>query len=276
MKSLYCLAFCFMFLFISCQEKQTKTEVIVARVFNAELTETELATYFNGMLNKEDSTAMADVFIDKWVRKQLMLHIAEKRISSDLNIEKLVNDYRSSLILENFERLLLKESLDTIMSQDLIDSYYKKNIDQFKLHKDIVQCIYAVFPSDIDSLSDFKQNFTSKNFDAVIDFCRREGKDTLLKRDQWFEIKSVKSTLNQMVIKKQKWEGESQTHISKNGFDYFLWVFDIKKSKEDAPLSFVKESIIKIILHEKKKGLIKSFENEQLSQEIKNKNVTLY
>ena len=63
-------------------------------------------------VSPEDSTLIINAYVERWVREQLLMQKAEENIPKDLNLNKLVNDYRESLILNNYERLLIESLLE--------------------------------------------------------------------------------------------------------------------------------------------------------------------
>lgn len=73
---------------------------------------------------------------------------AEQNIPVNLNVDKLVEDYRSSLILNNYERLLMESQLDsTISDQDLIQ-FYEANKEQYILEKPIARIVFVKLRPD--------------------------------------------------------------------------------------------------------------------------------
>lgn len=47
-----------------------------------------------------------------------MILEAEKNVAADINLNKLVDDYRSSLLVYNFEKRLVDQMLNTIITMD--------------------------------------------------------------------------------------------------------------------------------------------------------------
>ena len=63
-------------------------------------------------MTKEDSLYQVNIQIDQWIRDKLMEQVAERNIASSSEIERMVMDYRASLIMSSYETALLNQRLD--------------------------------------------------------------------------------------------------------------------------------------------------------------------
>ena len=55
------------------------------------------------------------------------MHEAEKNIPAGIEIDQLVEDYKSSLIIHQFEKTVVDNTLDTIISDAELNAYYDEN-----------------------------------------------------------------------------------------------------------------------------------------------------
>lgn len=80
----------------------------------------------------EDSAEVAKNYIDNWIKRQLILQVAEKYLTAEqLDIERRVQDYKESLIIYSYENELIQQKLDTVVSQDEIEAYYQQYEENF-------------------------------------------------------------------------------------------------------------------------------------------------
>jgi len=80
---------------LGCEPKEPDSDIVVAETGNKRLFLSEVAAVNN--LEPEDSAAMADDYIRKWVRQELVLQKAEENLSSDLkNVTRELEEYRFS------------------------------------------------------------------------------------------------------------------------------------------------------------------------------------
>ena len=79
--------------------------------------------------------------------KKLLLKAAVNNNSSQSinNINKLVQDYKESLLINNYKEELIKQQLDTLITNDEILDYYLANNANFKLNEVLVKSKYLYF-----------------------------------------------------------------------------------------------------------------------------------
>ncbi len=267
------LAVCF---WIGCEQASKTDSIVLAEANGKKLNQSELLDMFPNQYSIKDSIDMAQSFIDQWVRKTILIDEAENKIAKDIDIQKLVDDYRASLILDIFEKKLVESTLDTVVTDAQIQQNYNENKDQFYLKKDLALCLYAKIPEDAKGLDRFYENWKNNNIEDVRKYCKVHCKDSLLKADRWYYTDKLIEIFPEKLKKKIKWEKNLITQNNINDFEYFVWVKDIIKANEPAPLSFVRDKIIKLIIHQRKKSLLFNYEDNLLKEKIKNKEVILY
>jgi hypothetical protein len=112
----------------------------VARVNDTYLYRDELAGIAAYGSTKEDSAARVEAYIDNWIRKELLIQEASKRINiNEAEVERKILDYRYSLIAYEYQSYYIKQNLDTVFDEAEIKKYYNDNIDNFILKQNIVR-----------------------------------------------------------------------------------------------------------------------------------------
>ena len=104
-----------------------------------------------GMLtasSAQDSLAQLNAYIEAWLVRNVVLNEAEKKISQDLDIDKLVEDYKSSLLLHNYRQALIQKDLDTIITKAQVKEYYDKNKEQYLLAETICKVRIVKIPDN--------------------------------------------------------------------------------------------------------------------------------
>ena len=97
-------------------------------------------------LTGADSTTFAKMYIDNWVLNRLKLARAEKVLSSQGDIDRLVEDYRQSLIMRQLDQYYIDKTLDTEITDKQIAAYYRANSAAFKLDRNMVQGVVVKVP----------------------------------------------------------------------------------------------------------------------------------
>src|SRR5690606_23542506 len=102
----------------------------VARVNNTYLYREELAGIAAFGSTKEDSAARVEAYVDSWIRKELLIQEAARKINiNEAEVERKILDYRYSIIAYEYQSFYIRKNLDTAFNEAEIRKYYEDNID---------------------------------------------------------------------------------------------------------------------------------------------------
>ena len=90
----------------------------------------------------DDSLEIINGYIDNWLRETLVIQKAEENLTDDQkNVEAQLLNYRNSLITYTYEKELVKQRLDTLVTNAEIENYYNNNKANFELKDNIIKVI---------------------------------------------------------------------------------------------------------------------------------------
>jgi hypothetical protein len=239
-----CILFLFLIagIFSSCKyfkKKQTEKSNPVARVGNYFLYAEDLAFLVKD--NITDSATLVKSYIDDWVRRKLLFETAEKYLPSDRqNLDRQIQDYRESLLIYLYEDELLKQKLDTTVSDVAIDSFYEANRQNFLLDEDLVQLMYIKMAKDApktDSVKYLMSSGNEKKRKRLMSICYRYAADFYLKDSLWLPVKSVnaKMPVEQGYLRSLRTGVTGE--VADSNYLYFLKVNEYKEKGTVAPLN---------------------------------------
>ena len=120
--------------------REINSSNIVASVGENTLLKSDMNLASNKSQSTEDSTRLANEYVENWIRKELFLREANSSVSIDLSeIEKKVSDYRYTLLSFEYQRLYIQQNLDTTISKEEILNYYEQNQENFALRQNIIK-----------------------------------------------------------------------------------------------------------------------------------------
>ncbi|MDY0779255.1 hypothetical protein [Tenacibaculum sp. IB213877] len=257
-------------------KKEVQQEVVVASVGNEKLYQSELEGVVPKGISKQDSTVLAKSYITSWARQQLFLQKAEKNISEGQSneIEQLVKNYRQSLYINDYKERLVKQQLDTIITEEEITLYYEQNKENFKLNEELLQLKYIHFGKDfIDKKETIKKFQSDKEEDLQdLENLTINFKDYHLRDSTWIPFEEVlqkippfRTESKQKLLKISKFiQKEDSLGV------YLVAVKDVLKRNDIAPLSYIEPNIKQLILHKRKLELIREIEKTLIDDAIKN------
>jgi hypothetical protein len=239
----------------------------VARVNNAYLYKDELMGIVTPGTSPEDSTVRIETYITSWIRKQLLIQEATRKIDiNEADVERKILDYRFSLIAYEYQSFYVKQNLDTVISKEEIEQYYKNNIDNFILKQNIVQATFLKIPKTAPRTNKVKDLILSskeKDEKELKSYCLSFSAAYHLTDSTWmvFDELVKNSPLVEIPNKIQFLKAYTYYETSDDNYLYFLKVAKYRISDNISPLEFVTDDIRNIILNKRKVELAKKLED---------------
>jgi hypothetical protein len=264
--------------YIKLQERDAPTSEIIAIVNTDKLFKEDLKDFLPRNISREDSLILVKSFIQDWAVKKLLLDAAANNNTQESlkNIKNLVQDYKESLLINNFKEALIKQQLDTIISDDEVEAYYLINNENFKLNEVLVKSRYLYFDASIINKKEIVKFFKSEEIEDAEELERQQlsFKMYQLNDSIWTELDKILLKLpfsKDNLLKKSKFI-QKQDSLGL----YLVAIKDVLRRNDIAPLSYIKPTIKEMILHKRKIELIRDIEKIIVKDATKNNNFKIY
>ena len=264
--------------YIKLHEKDTTTSKIIAIVNTDKLFKEDLKDFLPRNISREDSLILVKSFIQDWAVKKLLLDAAANNNSQESlkSINNLVQDYKESLLINNFKEALIKQQLDTIISDDEVEAYYLINNENFKLNEVLVKSKYLYFDASVINKKEIVKFFKSEEIEDAEELERQQlsFKMYQLNDSIWTELDKILLKLpfsKENLLKKSKFI-QKQDSLGL----YLVAIKDVLRRNDIAPLSYIKPTIKEMILHKRKIELIRNIEKIIVRDATKNNNFKIY
>ena len=276
-------AFLLLIVFVSsCQLKEVSSDKIVARVNNQYLYASEVNDHIRANLSSADSTSMAKNYINAWVKEQLLLEKAVFNLnpSQQTSLENLIRQYRNDIFIKTYQEEWLKSRMDTLVTPQEIEAYYKENKQNFKLHQDLVRGRYVQLP-----LANFNKASVSRALRRFNDSDRNyldsislQFNSAYLNDSVWFRPQAFFNRINRSSPQEYDRYLKSKRFFEiEDSIDlYLVFVEEVRRRNEIAPLSNVTPTLKQILLNKRKLETMRQFDNDILEEAIKNKTLEIY
>ncbi|MBK7805214.1 MAG: hypothetical protein KA270_07545 [Saprospiraceae bacterium] len=260
-----------LFLF-SCKDgfnfnRDTK-DPIIAKVGEKNLFKSQIAELIHPGTSPTDSAAIVDGYIENWIRENLMILEAEKNVAADINLNKLVDDYRSSLLVYNFEKRLVDQMLDTVITMDEKRDYYESFKNQYLLSHPIFKCVIAKVSSKASGLKDIKNALGKADMTESIFLIKEKAVYHHLDTAKWMTIEDLESLLPKGMIEISELSGGKVFQKKEKDYEYFVKIITYYDEKRIPPFDYIEGKIIKTILSERKIELLKKYRQDLYDQGI--------
>jgi len=257
------------------------SENVLARVYKAYLYESEIIDVVPAGTKPKDSIMIVQNFINNWISQKLILNKANRNLlDEDLQFEKQLEEYRNSLIVYQYESKLISQNLDTVVTDEELESYYNENLGNFQLKDNIVKIYYARFDSNLPELRKIRRFFYSsspEHRDSLEVYVENFADLFYLDDETWILFNDV---LRYVPIKTYNQEAYLQNHrkieIKEEPWVFLVNFTDFKVKDGVSPLSFEKENISQIIINKRKLEIIREMRDEVFQSALDNNDFEIY
>jgi hypothetical protein len=261
-----------------CKPEVEADRKMLARVKDKLLYEDELTSTLTLPMSLGDSIRAITSLTEAWVKDELFLLEAEKKLQDRTDLEELINAYRNSLMTHLYEKQLVDDLLDSTITADELNTYYELNKEQYVLNTSILRCHLLKISKEKDGLSDIKRWWDKEevaHWDSLIQYCNEHAEIFLLDDSTWYQLQDVQRLLPKNVLKASNISRIREERFDDDSSRYFLRILEQLPDTEIAPLSFIEKQASKVILHKRKKKLLETIKRDVYERGLKSNKVDI-
>ncbi len=253
----------------------------LARVHNKFLFESDLKGLFPSNISREDSITLAKNYINDWIKKQLMLQKAEENLTDESkNIEKQIEDYRSSLLIFKYRQELIKQKIDTVVTDQEIESYYKEYSANFILNHNIVKALYLKVSKESPEIDKVRQWYKSDDTESLTkleDYCYQYATKFDNFNGQWLPFNNLLNELPLTIDDEERYlRYNKYIETDDSLFYYFVKINDYALKSTVQPIEYAKPKIKTIILNKRKFSFFEKLENNIYNNALNRNEFIIY
>ena len=275
--------FLLLLMFCSCNyfKPEQKPESI-ARVGKSYLYKSDVATLVPAGKSKEDSLLIVRDFIDRWASQKLLIEAAERNLSESKKSQfaALIRQYKIDLYTKAYIDEVVKNTVDTLVSQEELKKYYNENKENFKANGMLVRMRFINLAKDNPRFVTIRGKFFdyNKKDKKFWETYALQFKSFVLNDSVWVDMSQVYAKLpvitpenrDELMRPGKKMEIQDKEDV------YLIKVTNVIDKNQVAPFEYIKPTLKEVILNKRKLELIKKFEKEITNDAIKNKDYEVY
>lgn len=254
----------------------------IARAYDNTLYWSDLRRVVPMDVDQEDSIAIANAFINNWIRQQVLLRKAEENLpEAKKDFEQKLQDYRNSLVIFAYEQALVDQKLDTALQRSEIERYFEENRSSFELRDNILRIRwFKVRESDKRTMKRLEEHFLSGDAQRMreVELWLAQRNVPIVDRiERWSTFNELRSEISVWsapdAIKDLR-EGRSVLRDLEGG--YFVDILELRRKDSTAPLSLVEQDIRSILINQRKLKLLESMRLDVQQDAQANGHVEVY
>ncbi len=262
------------------EPEEDQEEVLLARVYDKTLYLSELEGMFPLSANTQDSQNIIQSYANRWVQEALILHEAERNTPEDLDLEKLVEDYRASLLRHSYEEQLVSNEMDSVVTEEELQDFYEKNKEQYQLETPIIRCYFIKVPQPVPDLPELRRlwndNEDPESLQALIQYCSQYAEAHILEDSTWHRVDDIALQLPKGTLTRENAGNRRSLSLSNDNYLYYLRIFEVKKDREISPLSYIQDQARRAILHSRKVSFLEQQKRDLYEREIRKGSIHTY
>ena len=277
------LLFLFCVLLVACgKDTAPSPEDAVARVNGAYLTRAELAGIVPPGATKQDSIAIVKSFIDRWASQRLMFDAAKVNIGGEKQdgLEDLIRQYKTDLYTKAYLEELVKQSVDTTITEQQLKEYYTANKENFRTTGMLAKLKYLKMEKGHPKFRQASQRFNSgsKKDKAALNEMTLHFKNYAFNDTVWTSMNEIYQKLPFITPdNRNKYISSGISYQYPDSVDvYLVKVNKVLDRNMVAPYEYIKPTLKEVIINNRKLELIKKIQKDITDDATKNKKYEIY
>jgi len=277
---------CVLVVLAACNRKKNTVEAdqnrkVIARANTTYLYEDEVKDIVPFGTPPKDSLELIKKYIDSWVHETLVIQKAESNLSEDKkSVEKQLHDYRNSLITFAYEKELVNQKLDTVVTQKEIEEYYNNNKANFELKDNIIKVIYIKVNKkapEMKKLINWYKSEDPKDKEQLASYCHQFAANFYLDDSTWLFFDDLLKEIPIQTYNKELFLQNTRfVEVNDSLYNYFVNIKGFKIRNSLSPIGFETENIKNIILNKRKLQLIAKMKEDIYNDAVNNNKIEIF
>lgn len=240
---------------------------VVAKLGDHKLYRSELENLIPNGISREDSTHLAEQYINSWATDKAFQDIAEQKLGKEeKDVSKELEAYRQSLLRYRFEQRYVSERLDTAVTMTEVNDYYNAHKDNFKLERPVVKSRFMKIAKDSPNLQKIKKLMSSSEVEDVIaadSVAFNSAQRYVDWSDTWMDAVNLAAEFGVDYVNMLSRKNGSFIEIPDGeGNLCVAYIVEMVKAGDTAPVEFCEENIKDIIISGRKHTLLATLERD--------------
>ena len=276
------IVYLIVFLISSCNLFENKPVRAIAKYKSNYLFFEDIKKYIPKNLSEKESLVLIENEIAKWAKNHILIEQSNINLDNEKKNQLLVmaKEYSDELFSFHYKEKIVKSLMDTVVNQNSIYEYYKKNKINYKLNEDIVKARFIKISNENFEIPNIRNRFRRFNksdisfLDSIsLQFSAYSFNDSIwINKDVFFsKFPEVRDYVKNNIVKKNLfYQLEDSLEL------YLIKVSESALRNTIAPIDYLEPTLRQILVNKRKLEFIRNFENELYIDAIQTKEFEIY
>ena len=268
---------------VSCKENHTTTgRISVAEIDNVVLYYDEIPKLIQKGVNETDSAAIIQNYINKWAKRELLLQKAEENLAPGMkaDIARQLEETRTNLVIYQYQRQMMLEKMDTVISDTEMENYYSANGKSFLLNSNIVKALFIKLPvetPDLDKVRRLARSNDQTDLQQLESYCYQFAEKFDDFNERWIPMSRLSVELQEDIDNEESFlRRNTFFETSDSASVYMISIRDYRLRATLAPFEYINDDIKRIIWNTRRFEFIQSLENGIYNDALKKNSFKIY
>lgn len=255
--------------------KKPDKRVQVAKVNDIVLYYDQIPGHITRGASASDSAAIIQNYINKWAKREFVYQKARENLSPEIKstIERQIDETRGDLVIYEYQRQMMLEKMDTIVTDQEIEDYYNLNSSSFVLGSNIVKALFIKLPPETPDIYRIKLLARSNNqadLQELESYCFQFAEKFDDFGENWISLDRLSAELGGRIDDQENFLRRYSFYETKDSLSvYLLNIRDYRLRSSIAPFDYIKDDIKRILLNNRRFVFIQSLENGIYNEALK-------
>jgi hypothetical protein len=227
-----------------------------------------------------DSVRFVNEFVQKWLEEQVLYEKAEHNVRGDEKIERMVAEYRRTLVMNNYEHMLLLQRMNEELSEEELQGYYNENKQLFILEEPVIKGVLIKVPLTSPGLKDLKRWYKEKTDEALEELEKYAFRNSVLYEyfyEHWVPVSELEGKI---IVNLAELSGEFDKHrdieVEDEEYCYLLHIDEYLLKGEEKPYDLARNEIINLLANKRKVEFMNNVKKDLYNQSMEMGRIKYY
>lgn len=227
-----------------------------------------------------DSAEFVHKYIRQWLEDALFYRMAVRNVSTEGEVNRMVDNYRRALLLNIYQERLVEQQLNQTLAEEEIEAFYNSNSELFKLDEAHLQGLFLKLPLAAPRLQSVRKWLTKMTPEDIENLEKYNITNAVTYEyfiDSWRSLPAIaaKMPLTAEALLKSM-EKKTFIEIADTAHIYMLSVAALLAKGEQKPLELASDEISSLLINSKRANFVKKVKGDLYDKALEAGEIKFY